>query len=333
MCSALLRLLGFISIVLVNLECVSQDLGDRVPKPNKQDKYIEGTQEYITFKVPGTEAEGKELTRRGILLLRPGSLGTVVICHGFMCNKVDIGFLRMMFKNFNVVTFDFRAHGECDTEQCCTFGKDEALDVAGVVQYLKLRQDLSGPRFAYGFSMGAVAAIIAQATDPTLFDAMILDCPYDHSINVIKRGLENLKLSLFGYTFALPGRSFLEQYAFQPWLQSILKTVLKTVAKMDATVVNTQIYPVSPADFASKITIPCFFIHCKNDEKVDVNAAHTLYNNVKGYKRLWLTAGRHHFDSFFFNPEKYFGKVDHFLHDVMTLGILNKKKEKIVEDV
>ncbi len=302
----------------------------------KHAKYSGGaTLETICFDSTHEIEPGKitKIKREGMLLKRPGACGTLFICHGFMCSKFDCSFMRMMLPLFNIVTFDFRAHGErVDSQQCCTFGRDEASDVIAAVNYIKSRSDMEGLRFCFGFSMGAVASIMAQAAEPNLFDAMVLDCPYDHSINVIKKGLENLKFPFFGYEVPIP-RDFLEQYAFQPWLQTWLKGLLKTVANMDCKGINTYIHPVSPVEAAAKIEVPCLLIHCKNDEKVPVSAARAIFNNLKGVKRLYLTAGRNHFDSLFFYPEKYFYCINHFLEDVATLKIQHKKREKIIEDV
>jgi pimeloyl-ACP methyl ester carboxylesterase len=192
--------------------------------------------------------------------------------------------------------------------------------------------------------MGAVAAIQAQAnqtmmphenTQPKkLFDAMILDCPYDTSENVLKQALENFKITIFGYTFDLPGRKFLEKYAFNPYVQSFLKAALRTVAHLDATRTNTFIHPVKPVDSIKHVDIPCLFIHCAYDEKVSVQAARNLYANAAGYKRLWITQGRGHFDSFFYNPEKYVFKVQRFIEQFLNRELEKKElQQKILSDV
>lgn len=302
-----------------------------------QNKYIysEGSLERISFHSAKDSDSTETIMRDGFLLKRKNAKAIVFILNGFMCTKFDSAFLRaFLFPDFHVVTFDFRAHGEnVDECQCCTFGRDEAHDVIAAVNYIKSRPDLKNlPRIAYGFSMGAVAAIEAQAANPDLFDMMILDCPYDRSKNVIKKGLENMQFSVCGYSFALPCRSFLEKYAFHPYIQSLLKTLLKTVASMDATTTNTYIYPVNPINSIKKITVPIQGIHCYNDEKVPVYAARNLFKNAAGYKRLWITAGRRHFDSFFYNPEKYAYKVKRFIKSVLDKSYLKKKQQKITED-
>jgi pimeloyl-ACP methyl ester carboxylesterase len=307
------------------------------------EKYLNGGHmEEVVFHSYLVGEKDKPVVRTGILYTNPKAKATVLVCHGFMCDKIDAGFLRkFLFNDYNVFIFDFRAHGaHIKPEHCCTFGRDEAFDVLGAVQYLRNRPDLADlPLFAYGFSMGAVAAIQAAAfakvnLNKDIFAGLILDCPYDNSQNVIKRAIENLKFTILGFTFNLPGKSLLERYAFNPWVQWVLKTALKTIAHLDATATNTYIYPVSPARSLKNIYSPCFFIHCFNDEKVTVQAARNVYASARGYKRLWITQGRRHFDSIFYNPEKYVRKVNRFMEQALNGELERKaKKQKILSDV
>jgi uncharacterized protein len=304
---------------------------------NKQKKYLNGgLLQYITFTAQQEEDSAKKaLQRNGILFIKPDARATILICHGFMCDKFDIGFLRRtVFPHYNVMVFDFRAHGEnVDEEQCCTFGRDEAFDVIGAVNYLKSRDDIKHlPRIAYGFSMGAAAAIAAQAKDPSLFEALILDCPYDATDTVIKRSLDKLTFSLFGYSFEIPGKTLLAKFAYNSFVQSCIKMLLKTVASIDVMKTNTQIYPFSPAEAVKNIYAPCFFIQCKNDEKVPVKSAKLLFNNAQGYKRLWITEGRRHYDSIFYNPDKYMYKVNAFIMTVLNGDTMVKCQQKILGD-
>jgi len=241
----------------------------------------------------------KRIVRNGILMRYKNAKATVLICHGFMCDKHDVGLLRRLFPRgqYNLMTFDFRAHGDNRKGQYCTFGKNEALDVIAAGSFLRNHPDLKNkPLFVYGFSMGASSAIEAQAKKP-LFDAMILDCPFDSSEKAIKRALNSLKMSLFGYEFDLPGRQFLQKYAFHPYVQSFIKAMFKAVANFDTHNIQINLRPVRPYLSAKKISAPCFFIHCKKDEKIPIPAVKTIFNNVTGPKRLWITNGRRHFDS------------------------------------
>ncbi len=298
--------------------------------------YVPPVMRDMIIKSQESDESDRVLVRRGVLVTIPNAVATVVICHGFMCDKYDAGFLRTFFPNnqFNFLTFDFRAHGDVSDGQCCTFGFHEAFDVIAAVRSLKaLKECKDKPVYVYGFSMGAVAAIEAQARDSSLFDAMILDCPFDSSENILKRSIECIKLSVCGYEFSMPGRSLLCRYAFHPYVQSFVKILLKTASHMDTKKVQTYICPLSPAESVKKISIPCFFIHCKNDEKISVESIKLVFEGAAGYKWLWLTNGRRHYDSIFYNPERYSAYIGQFLTKVMqTNGVRMPIAAHIIED-
>lgn len=322
-----------ISIGVFSTEGSENSYGYIVPEKTKESNGL--TVEHVILYPQAGHDMSQKIIRKGVLSRSNEAKATILVCHGFMCDKYDVGILRKVFKKdrFNVMTFDFRAHGQDSTGQYCTFGRDEALDVIAAAKFLRNHPELQGmPLFAYGFSMGAVSAIEAQALSLDLFDAMILDCPFESSEKVIQSGLDCLKCSLFGYEIDLPGRSFLQKYAFHPYVQALVKTVLKTVAQMDATCVNTNFCPLYPAESAKKIVVPVFFIHCKNDQKVSVEQVKNVYEGAAGYKRLWLTNGRRHYDSFFYNPEKYIEQVRLFCNQVLNSETEEMPQEEIIED-
>ncbi len=292
------------------------------------------TVERIALTSKKNDASSETITRKGILVRNPNAQANIVISHGFMCDKFDVGFLRSILPKgkYNFLTYDFRAHGEDIKGQLCTFGRDEAFDVQAAAQYFKDHPEMGKlPTLAYGFSMGAVATIEAQAKNPNLFQGLVLDCPFDSTESIVKKSLQGLKVSLFGYEVDLPGRSYLEKYAFHPYVQSFIKFLLKTVAHMDAKNIQTFMYRFSPAESIKKITAPCLFIHCKHDQRVSVDAIKSIFEGARGPKKLWVTNGRGHYDSVFFNPEKYSKHVEQFydgvLHKMSVLG-----KEVFIED-
>jgi pimeloyl-ACP methyl ester carboxylesterase len=327
---SMLPIFAFLPIVSL----AQRQYGQVVKREVRAHKKLKMTVEDIHLYSPINTKSTATITRHAVLVKPPHAKATILICHGFMCDKNDVSFLRYMFPRrlFNTMTFDFRAHGENREGQCCTFGKDEALDVTTAVQFLRNQPDTKNkPIFVYAFSMGAVAAIEAQAKRP-LFDAMILDCPFDSSENIIKKGLEQYKVSWLGYEFDLPGKQFLEKYVFHPYVQELVKFLLKTVANMDTRDIPTNICPLHPAESVKKVSVPCFFIYCKNDEKVPIESIQSVYNGAGGYKRLWITNGRRHYDSFFFEPELYKNKVRNFLDKVMRKSFESEEKEGIIQD-
>lgn len=293
--------------------------------------------EHIALHVPKNNHSEDKIIRYGRLVSYPNAQATILMCHGFMCDKFDIGFLRHMFEpgRCNIMTFDFRAHGENCYGQRCTFGRDEALDVATAAQFLKHYELLKGkPIIAYGFSMGAVAAIEAQAAfHNSLFQAMILDCPFDSTENIIKRSLENLQFTFLGYDFSMPACCLLQKYAFHPYVQAMIKGVLRAIGNLETKDIDVRMYPISPVTSITRVNVPCFFIHCKNDEKIPANAVRAIFESANTSYKVWLlTNGRRHFDSYFYDPERYMREVRGFVNQVITGSVYIREVRKIVED-
>ena len=301
-----------------------------------KDSIAHATVEHIMLNVPKTSNSEEKIVRYGRLVRYPHAKATILICHGFMTDKFDVAFLRHMFPQgkFNFMTFDFRAHGENCEGQRCTFGRDESLDVTTAARFIKNHPQLKEmPLIVYAFSMGAVASIEAQAKDETLFNAMILDCPFDSTENIIKKSLEGLQFTFFGYDFTIPACTLLQKYAFHPYVQALIKGILKAVANLDTKNIDVRMYPISPVESIQKVHVPCFFIHCKNDEKITVEAVKSIYSSADtDYKVLWLTNGRRHFDSYFYNPEKYVKEIRLFIDKAVTGLLDNETVARIIED-
>ena len=301
----------------------------------KQNYVLDGVQEHVSFPSDESVSSNKKIYRKGILIKRPKAKATVLICHGYMCDKYDVNFLHVMFKDYNSMTFDFRAHGENRDGQCCTFGRDESYDVVGAVRFIKNDPDLKNlPLIVYGFSMGAVAAILAQAREKNLFDAMILDCPFDSTDKLIERGISQLKINFFGYELPFPGTSILKMYAYNPYVQSLIKNILRTFTKIDTIDINTCISPVYPEEASTYIGVPCFFIGCIKDDKAPEHAVMAVYKGVKGFKRCWIDCeGERHYDTIFKQMHRYFYKVERFNKMVLDGSYKKKKKEKVKKDL
>lgn len=276
---------------------------------------------------------GKEVVRKGYLFRRQNARATVIVFHGFMCDKFDVLFLCSLFKKYNVLIFDFRGHGEAAEGQCCTFGSDEAYDVLAAVQFVRSDKVMAKlPIIAYGFSMGAVASIKAHNDFGPLFDCAIWDCPFDSTSELLARCISGLQINLFGYTFVLPGRSFLKKYAYNRYVQSLLKIALKTVANVDASQIDARMVPIDTVANAQGISIPSLFIVCKKDAKAPPSAVRRIYDAATGYKRLRVTNGRRHFDSFFYEPAEYEFWINNFIEKFLDGRLSQQRLEKIIYD-
>lgn len=319
-------------LIAVGMYCCAPQAAPLVTQ--KMMKYGGCKQEMITFASQDQPQGQKMILRNGLLFRKTGARAVILVCHGFMCNKFDVRCLRSLFSQYHVFVFDFRAHGENVAGQCCSFGRDEALDVLGAAHFIKTDPELKDlPLIVYGFSMGAAAAILAQAQEP-LFTAAILDCPFESTNHLIGRGIENIKFSFCGYDLPLPRilRSLIQSYAYHPYIQELFKYALKTISHLDPTPIATCIAPASPQEAAKSLVIPALYISCAADDKTPFTAVKQVYDASKGFKRFWITQGRWHFDSFFYNPEAYQYRVNKFIEQVLDQSYKNKKQEKISDD-
>ncbi|MDR3646611.1 MAG: alpha/beta hydrolase [Candidatus Babeliales bacterium] len=289
--------------------------------------------EHVTFYAIKEEGSNERIGRKGILVKRDNAKATILILHGYSRDKFDVGPFRIFLSDYNCFTFDFRAHGEHIEDQCSTLGYDEIYDIFAAIDYLKSRPDLKDkPIFIFGFSMGAASAIEAQSLDPNLCQAMFLDAPFTSSVDVLHKILSKLKVGIWGYEFDLPGCGLLEKYAFNPYVQSIIRYLLKKIANVNDVNIETLVKPINPVESIKNITIPTYFVVCKNDSKSSPESVEQIYENANGYKRLWITNGREHCDSVFYDPEEYLKRLNNFFMDVITKKIYSQDPEIVLID-
>ena len=293
------------------------------------------TEESVTFYSQFEDVSNEHIARRGVLITRERARATVLIMHGYTVSKVDMGILRLLFSPYNLLLFDFRAHGEASEGQSSTLGYDEMYDVFAAVDFLRShRATKKLPIIAYGFSMGAVAAIEAQSRDPQLFNALILDCPFDSTQELVRRGLDkalgSIRIPLLGIEFAFPGRHFIERHATDRWMQPILFFILRFFAGMNGYRIPTVPKFVDTVAAARTIKAPVFLIGCASDERVPVDAFVRIYLNMSGYKRLWITGGVRHFGSMFHNPELYQQMVINFIEKVLSSITSHELQQRVI---
>jgi pimeloyl-ACP methyl ester carboxylesterase len=275
----------------------------------------------ISFSVQQNGASQDVFIRKGFLNIRPNALGTVIICHGYTHSKHEAFFFKMLFSHFNVLAFDFRGHGELiEKGQFSTIGRDEIYDVRGAVQFVQtLPQCMGKPIIGFGFSMGAVSLLQAQAEFGDLFDMLILDSPFDSSNVCMERSIERLlTYHIFGKQHQLPGKALIMKSLYSQKMGPVAKKLFQWASGMDPYKVPTKFVPVIPISNASKITIPCFFISCEQDKSVKTDSVLRLYDVVASpFKRLWITQGIKHCGSCLSQPERYAYMVNKFINSVL----------------
>ncbi|MBP6892431.1 alpha/beta hydrolase [Candidatus Babeliales bacterium] len=288
----------------------------------------------VSFSVKKNAETEETFERKGLLALRPDALGTVIICHGYTQSKHEAFFLKILFSHFNVLAFDFRAHGEMiEKGQFSTIGRDEVFDVLGAVQFVKsLPSSVEKPIIGFGFSMGAVSLLQAQAQYKNLFDLLILDSPFDSSSACMERNIDRmLTFQFLGKERKFPGKAVLMKMLYSEKMSPVVKKFFRWASGMNPYVVPTKFVPVIPLENAANVTVPCFFISCECDKSVQVDSVMRLYDAVQSpFKRLWITKGRKHCGSCLAQPELYAYKVNKFIHAVLKKDF--RVSEKIRDD-
>jgi fermentation-respiration switch protein FrsA (DUF1100 family) len=114
----------------------------------------------------GTRRGGR---RRAIAPAPDAGQNTVILCHGLASSKSNQLILgrRLVPGGFNVLAFDFRAHGESGG-QLTSFGALEKRDVLAAVRWVRQTHPAESHKiFGVGASMGGAALIAAAADEST----------------------------------------------------------------------------------------------------------------------------------------------------------------------
>lgn len=239
-----------------------------------------------------TSEDGVNLA--GLWIKREKPTATMVVCHGFRCCKETMYEYADLFPNFNILFFDFRAHGKSNGEYI-TFGFHEYKDVLVAAHWAKKRAQHEHrgitpmPLVVLGVSMGGASALLAAEFDKDLADALVIDSTYADLLKTL------------GTAFTRKAK--LPRYPFMP----VLKQMLHFWGKCEVDMIK----PVRSVEAIDK---PILFIHSCLDMLITPDAALALYAASKNKStKIWVApTGRHGFVHRE-HPEWYAKKVTHFL--------------------
>jgi alpha-beta hydrolase superfamily lysophospholipase len=232
----------------------------------------------------------------GFLVKREHATANLLLCHGYKGSKEFIYGYIDMFPNFNILLFDFRAHGQSYGD-VISIGCHEYKDVITAAHYLKDVTRLPGgttlPMIILGISMGGACALKAQETVPTLADVLIVDSTYSD--------LRKALLRAFSLKSGLP---------YYPFFH-VLKWMFQYFGQCDINEMNT-------VECSKRIKIPVLFIHACNDSFTSPSNSVRLYAN-SGCKssKLWVGPCCRHGWLHMYCPELYKSKVVKFLKKVL----------------
>jgi uncharacterized protein len=201
---------------------------------------------------------------------------TVLVCHGLGANKANHLILAQSLvpAGYNVLVFDFRAHGESGG-QLASFGDLERYDVLGAVRWLRqARPEQSIEIYGVGASMGA-AALLAAAADPSpegrAIAAVAVYGTYDE--------LSGLADTVAVSRFPKPMR----------WLVHHLAIPMASLQS------GTDLRQFSPARAAQLMwPRPLLVIHGIQDEIIDFDHGRRLFDAASPPKlRFWIEDATH----------------------------------------
>lgn len=214
--------------------------------------------------------------RRRDLAREDWGRNTVIVCHGLAASKSNQLILgrRLVPGGFNVLAFDFRAHGESGG-QLTTFGAHEKHDVLGAVRWVREnRPEESQKIFGVGASMGAAALIAAAAdggADGQAIAAVATYAGYDDVARL--------------------ARDVTTEWFEQP-LRFLLERVAVPVASAHA---GADLAAFAPGRDACNLwPRPILVIHGQHDQIIPFARGQALYDAASHPRyRLWYEKGTH----------------------------------------
>ena len=223
------------------------------------------------------------------------SAPSVILCHGVWTGRrecLPLG-LRFQQAGFNVLTFDFRAHGTSGG-RFTSLGFHETNDVLGAVHYVKRRPEVDPSRIGViGFSMGAAASIRAAGRCLDI-GALVADSSYALFADAVR------------YSFQRVGH--LPHYPFAPIAMLWARLLINADPKL-----------LRPVDMIGRIAPrPVLIVHGEDDDIVPVRHAYMLFKAAGEPKDIWVEPKAWHVGPRDMRPDEYFERVHAFLADALA---------------
>lgn len=231
----------------------------------------------------------------GFLVAHKGASVNLILCHGYQGTKEFMYTLVDLFPEWNILMFDFRAHGQSQG-RITSIGYHEYKDVVAAVHfmkdYFKTYENEQNLTVILGISMGGAATLKAVEIEPALADALIIDSTYAELGEMISKG------------FTL--KAGLPYYPFFP----LIKQMYHYIANFDISCMN-------PVDSVKVIKKPILFIHSCNDSFISPINTLRLYANARNKKsKLWIGPPCRHGWLHCYYKELYQKKVRRFVESV-----------------
>ncbi|WFO74864.1 alpha/beta fold hydrolase [Desulfurococcaceae archaeon MEX13E-LK6-19] len=207
-----------------------------------------------------------------------GSDKTVIVLHGYTSSKWDEDYIKPVIEilarnNFNVVAFDFRAHGASEGE-ITTLGYREVDDVRKIIDWLQENKpELAKSIGVIGYSMGGAVSLMLASKDSRV-KAVVADSPYINIITSGRRWIKRLK----------------------PPLRNLLLSVYSLIVKYTSKKANINVKDLVILNYADKIKQPVFIIAGRKDDLVALHEIEEFYKKLREHNEnveLWVVDTGH----------------------------------------
>ncbi|MDD3159927.1 MAG: alpha/beta fold hydrolase [Candidatus ainarchaeum sp.] len=216
----------------------------------------------------------------------------------FKVSNVEVELLKTVKKlhqaNYNIITFDFRNHGESQKANngFTGLGLFEWQDIIGVLNYIETDSKLKSKKISFvSHCLGANSTIIAMSKYPKKFkNVTCLALIQPVSGDVLTKCLLESKYPLF-------------------------KSRYENINKASKKFTDYYLEDMSPKEYVKDITVPVLYAQVKNDPWTKNSDIEEFYNNTKSKKELfWIKGNLERFDGY-----NYFG-----IHPKKLLDFLKK---------
>jgi fermentation-respiration switch protein FrsA (DUF1100 family) len=284
MLAAVLILCSILFVIIAGAALIVLHAVNRLTCPKR--RLVGGTpSDYGLPYEPVTFTSQDKTILRGWFIQSPAPRATIIFCHGHGGSKApDLKYVPWLREQgYNVLLFDFRAHGESDGD-LTSLVYYERQDVLAAIAYLQQRGIHQVGLL--GFSMGAAVAI-ATAPLSQAVRAVIADSAFAELRTIVNKGLRNRHIP---QCISLP-----------------LTTLILWIAGHR---LGCQLSDSDPLRWVGRISPrPLLIIHGGQDRDVPVSEAHRLYEAAGEPKELWIVeqAAHRNVDEIF--PKEYLRRV------------------------
>ncbi|WP_296225906.1 alpha/beta hydrolase [uncultured Lactobacillus sp.] len=221
------------------------------------------------------------------------SAKTVIILHGYMSNKENMGAYAQLFHSlgYNTLLPDAEAHGQSQGKYV-GYGWLEKNDVKKWAEQVIKKNGQKSKIVIFGVSMGGATTMMTSGLKlPKQVKCFIEDCGYTNAKNEIEHEAKVL-------------------YNMPAFPRFPLVEILSGITKLKASYFLAQ---VSSLAQLKKNTRPMLFIHGSKDTFVPTEMVYKNYRASRGPKQLLIVRGAQHAKSYEHNPALYARTVKQFL--------------------